>query len=61
MAKMNNEKMKEIVKDILINTAFNNYEYGLEVEAEANGLDEEQIAHLENLLNNAKIEVSWLN
>lgn len=50
-------KMKKIAKDILVATAFNNYEYGLEVEAEANGLDEEQIAHLEDLVKNAKIEV----
>lgn len=61
MAHLTDEEMKEIVKDLLVNTAFNNYDYGLEVEAEAKGLDEEQIAHLENLVNNAKIEVSWLN
>lgn len=61
MAHLTDEKLKEIAKDLLVNTAFNNYEYGLEVEAEANHLDEEQIAHLENLVKNAKIEVSWLD
>lgn len=61
MAYLNDEKMKEIAKDILVSTAFGNYEYGLEVEAEANDLDDEQSAHLENLVKNAKIEVSWID
>ena len=61
MANLTDEQLKEIAKDILIVTAFGNYEYGLEVEAEENDLDEEQIAHLEKLVDNAKIEVSWLD
>lgn len=59
MNTINDEQLKEIARNILINTARYNYEMGLEVESDSNNLSEEQEARLEELIGNAIIKVEF--
>lgn len=53
------DQLKEIARTILIDTARYNYQMGLEVESDANNLNEEQENKLEELINNATIKVEF--
>lgn len=56
---MNIDLLKELATTILVETARSNYQEGLEVEADANNLNDDQYAELENLLSTAKITITW--
>lgn len=59
MNTITDDQLKEIARTILIDTARYNYEMGLEVESDANNLNEKQENKLEELINNATIKVEF--
>ena len=59
MNSITDAQLKEIARNILINTARYNYEMGLEIESDSNNLSEEQEARLEELIGNAIIKVEF--
>lgn len=59
MNTITDDQLKEIARTILIDTARYNYQMGLEVESDANNLNEEQENKLEELINNATILVEF--
>lgn len=59
MNTITDDQLKEIARTILIDTARYNYQMGLEVESDANNLNEEQENKLEELINNATIKVEF--
>lgn len=59
MNTITDDQLKEIARTILIDTARYNYQMGLEVESDANNLNEELENKLEELINNATIKVEF--
>ena len=59
MNTITDDQLKEIARNILVNTARYNYEMGLEVESDSNNLSKEQEARLEELISNAIIKVEF--
>lgn len=59
MNTITDDQLKEIARTILIDTARYNYQMGLEVESDANNLNEKQENKLEELINNATIKVEF--
>lgn len=56
---MNDKELKKIAQEILIGTAQGNWDYGLDVENEELNLDDNDYNKMVELLNSAKISVSW--
>lgn len=56
---MNDNELKKIAQDILVGAAQGNWEYGLDVENEELNLDDNDYNKMVELLNSAKISVSW--
>ena len=56
---MNNNELKKIAQEILVGSAQGNWEYGLDVENEELNLDDNDYNKMVELLNSAKISVSW--
>lgn len=59
MNTLTDDQLKEIARNILVNTALYNYEMGLEVESDINNLSKEQEDKLEELIKNATIKVEF--
>lgn len=59
MNTITDDQLKKIARTILIDTARYNYQMGLEVESDANNLNEEQENKLEELISNATIKVEF--
>ena len=59
MNSITDDQLKEIARNILIDTARYNYDTGLEIESDSNNLSEEQEARLEELIGNAIIKVEF--
>jgi len=56
---MNDNELKKIAQEILVGSAQGNWEYGLDVENEELNLDDNDYNKMVELLNSAKISVSW--
>ena len=59
MNTITDDQLKEIARNILVNTALYNYEMGLEVESDINNLSKEQEARLAEFIGNATIKVEF--
>lgn len=56
---MNDNELKKIAQEILVEVAQGNWDYGLDVENEELNLDDNDYNKMVELLNSAKISVSW--
>lgn len=56
---MNDNELKKIAQEILVGAAQGNWDYGLDVENEELNLDDNDYNKMVELLNSAKISVSW--
>lgn len=56
---MNDNELKKIAQEILVGVAQGNWDYGLDVENEELNLDDNDYNKMVELLNSAKISVSW--
>lgn len=56
---MNDNELKKIAQEILVGVAQGNWDYGLGVENEELNLDDNDYNKMVELLNSAKISVSW--
>ena len=56
---MNDNELKKIAQEILGEVAQGNWDYGLDVENEELNLDDNDYNKMVELLNSAKISVSW--
>lgn len=56
---MNDNELKKIAQEILVGAAQGKWEYGLDVENEELNLDDNDYNKMVELLNSAKISVSW--
>lgn len=56
---MNDNELKKIAQEILVGSAQGNWEYGLDVENEELNLDDNDYNKMVELLNSARISVSW--
>ena len=59
MNTITDDQLKEIARNILVNTALYNYEMGLEVESDINNLSKEQESRLAEFIGNATIKVEF--